>query len=180
MSLFKRLFGIRTASKESGDIKIEHDMDDIQKGYILDYDMRSWEVKDVAVYTWENGVKDYEYTLNDGKDELFLNYESADQKLSIYWEGKINEIWPTGKGLMRKGKDMIDEEVKYKGDTYYFLGEGAAKVKNSREQYYLQNWLFENASETQLLSFNLYDDRSMDAYIGMKIPSHAISNILKR
>ena len=92
----------------------------------------------------------------------------------------MNEIWSDGKKAMRLGKDMIDESFKYKGDTFYFVGEGAAKVKNSSETYYLKNWLFENTSEDTLISFNLYDDRSMDAYLGEKLSRHAISNILAR
>lgn len=180
MSLFKRLFGIRKASKGGPESKIDLEVKDLQVGYILDYDLKSWEVTDVAVYTWDNGVKDYEYTLFDGTEKLYLNYEVVDAKLSIYREGKINEIWPEGKVKMRTNKDLINDEVKYKGDTYYFLAEAAAKVKNSSESYFLQNWIFENAAETELISFNLYDDRSMDAYLGMRIPDHAISNILPR
>lgn len=180
MSLFKRLFGIRKASKGGEDVKIDNTMKDIKRGYILDYDLKSWEVEDVAVYTWENGVKDYEYTISDGVKKLYLNYESVDDKLSIYWEGKINEIWAEGKKLMRLGRDMVNQEFKYKGDTWYFVGEGAAKVRSSSETYYVQNWVFENTAETDLISFNLYDDRSMDAYMGKKLPRHAVTNILAR
>jgi hypothetical protein len=44
----------------------------------------------------------------------------------------------------------------------------------------LENWLFLDASEKEILSFNLYEDRSMDAFKGIYLKSFEISNILPR
>jgi hypothetical protein len=172
--------GIRKANKGGNDDKVDYEVSDLEIGYILDYDFTSWEVQDKAVYTWENGVKDYEFTLFDGKVKRYLYLEASTGRLSMYEGAKINEIWPAGKSLMRKGANLMDEEIKFKGNTYYFYAEAAAKVRNKSESYMMENWLFLDAAEHEILSFNLYEDRSMDAYIGHYLKPHEISNILPR
>jgi len=182
MSIWKRLFGIRRASKGAGTgtDKIDYEVLDLEIGYILDYDLKSWEVTDKAVYTWENGVTDYEYTIKDGTSTAYLYLEASTGRLSMYTDGKINEMWPQGKVIMRQGEDLINEEIKFGGNTYYFYAEAAARVKNKSESYMLENWLFLDASEKEILSFNLYEDRSMDAFKGIYLNSFEISNILPR
>ncbi len=180
MSLFKRLFGIRKAKKGSEDTQVDFGISDLQKGYILDYDFRSWEVEDVVVYTWDNGVKDYEYNIYDGKEKQYLNYETIGEHVSIYWEGNMNEIWADARKKIRKNEDITENEFEYKGNTYYFSGEGSAKVKSSKETYHMQNWLFQNDTDETLISFNKYEDNSMEAYIGKRIKNNEISNILPR
>lgn len=180
MSLFKRLFGIRKAKKGSEDTQIDFDVPDLKKGYILDYDFRSWEVEDVVLYTWDNGVKDYEYNLFDGKEKQFLNYETVGQQISIYCEANMNDVWSEARGKIRKSVDITEDEFEYKGNTYYFAGEGSAKVKSSIETYHMQNWLFKNDTDDTLISFNKYEDNSMETYVGKKLKKHEISNILPR
>lgn len=180
MSIIKRLFGIRKAHKGSADTQVDFEVPDLKKGFILDYDFRSWEVEDVVVYTWDNGVKDYEYNITDGKEKKYLNYETVGEHLSIYWEANMNDVWSEARRKIRKNEDITESEFEYKGNTYYYSGEGTAKVKNSVETYHMQNWLFRNDTDDTLISFNKYEDNSMEVYVGKKLKKHEVSNILPR
>ena len=180
ISLIKRLFGIRNANKDTTDTKIDFDIPDLKKGYIFDYDMSSWEVEDVVVYTWDNGVKDLEFNIFNGKDKMYLNYEKAGSQVSIFWEAKLNDVWAEARNNIRKKVDISEREFKYKGNTYYFAGEGSAKVSSSTETFHMQNWLFQTDSDDSLVSINKYEDNSMEVYVGKKLKLHEISNILPR
>ena len=180
MSILKRLFGIRKAGKAQEEVKIDYEVADLKKRYILDYDMRSWEVKDTMIYSWDGGFKTYEYTISDGTEKQYLNYENDDDNLSIYVDGSIQEIWPEATQLMRNGSKLADMTFHYDGEKYHFKGQGSASVKSSSESFNMKNWLFETASKDHLVSFNIYEDDSVDAYIGKPIKSFEISNILPR
>lgn len=180
MSIIKRILGIKKARKGGSDEQIDFEVADLKKGFILDYDFRSWEVKDVVVYTWDNGVKDYEYNIYDGRDMKFLNYETVGNSISIFWEGHINDVWPDARGKIRNNQDITNSEFVYKGQKFFFSGEGTARVKSSSETFGMQNWLFENDSDDTLISFNKYEDNSMEVYVGKKLKTHEISNILPR
>jgi hypothetical protein len=177
IQLIKRLFGSKKTNSSNGDVKIDYEVKDIQKGFVLEYDMRSWIVKDVATYEWDNGVKDLEFTIFDGKDKLFLNYESLDASISMYWSVQINSVWPDGKLKIRKNQGIQDSTFSYKGGIYDFFAEASARVKGTKESYNMQNWVFASNDQNSFVSFNKYDDSSIDAYAGKKLKEYEISNI---
>jgi hypothetical protein len=180
ITFIKRLLGLKKGDNLDPETQVDFEVKDIQKNYILDYDFTSWQVQDKAVYTWDNGVKDLEFTIFDGQKKLYLNYESIDQKTSVYWDVNIDEVWNQFKTFIRKDVEMDDKTFGYKGQTYHFHGEGTARVKGSSETYNMQNWLFLSNGGEFLISFNKYDDRSFDAYQGKYIKDHEISNILPK
>jgi hypothetical protein len=53
-------------------------------------------------------------------------------------------------------------------------------VKSAKETYHMQNWLFQNDTDETLISFNKYEDNSMEVYVGKKLEKHQISDILRR
>lgn len=180
ITLIKRLLGIKKASNTEADSKIDFEIKDIEKNYILDYDLSSWQVKDKSIYTWDNGVQDLEFTIVDGKKKLYLNYESLEEKASMYWGVNIDEVWSGFKNLIRKDVEIDDQSFSFKGKTYYFVGEGTARVKSTSETFNMQNWLYKSDDGESLVSFNRYDDRSFDAYQGKYITEYEISNILPK
>lgn len=180
MSLIKRILGIKKANKGGVDTQVDFEVADLKTGFILDYDFKSWEVKDVVIYTWDNGVKDYEYNIFDGREMKFLSYETVGNAISIFWKENLNDVWPDARGRIRNNQDITNSEFVYKGNKYYFSGEGTARVKSATEIFTMQNWLFENDSDDSLISFNKYEDNSMEVYVGKKLKTHEISNILPR
>lgn len=181
ISFFKKLFGAKKTSEGVvNDAQIEYSVADIKKGFILDYDLRSWEVKDVAVYTWDNGVKEYEYHIFDGRQNLFLGYAPSDNTVNIFWEAVMDKVWPQARENIRKEKDLTAMEFEYEGKKYHFAGEGVAMIKNSTEKFEMQNWLFESSDGENIISFNKYEDKTLGVYVGKWLEFHQISNILPR
>lgn len=181
ISFFKRLFNAAKPVENSAtDPQVDFAIGDLKKGFILDYDLHSWEVKEVAVYTWDNGVKEFEYHIFDGKQNLFLGYAPTDNKVNIFWEAAADIVWPGVRQKLREGKDITGDEFDYEGKKYHFSGEGTAMISNSIEKFEMQNWLFESEDEKNIISFNKYEDQTIGVYVGMWINFHAISNILPR
>src|SRR5688572_23607437 len=127
ISFFKRLFGKQKAAsgQDGNEAKIDHEVKDLKKGYILDYDMRTWEVREVSTYTWDNGVKEYEYDLFDGKDKYFLGYAPSDDTINIFWEGILENVWSMARAYMRGDSPMMREGTfQYNGNDYHYAAEG--------------------------------------------------------
>jgi hypothetical protein len=177
MSLFKRLFGLGKTDNE--DTNIDYGVKDLKKGYILDYDLTNWEVQDVAVYTWDNGAKDFEYTISNGKERLYLNYCSDDASVSIYRDAKVKNVLPNVRTEIKYHGEP-ESPFSYAGRVYNNAGSGAAKVKSLTETYEMENWLFEDEDEELLISVNKYQDGSVDLYTGKHLDQFAVSNILPR
>ena len=180
MSIFKRLFG-RSKNDSQEDVKVDYEVKDLKKGFILDYDLRSWEVRDTMIYRWDNGVEDLEFTIFDGKEELYLNYVKSNDGISMYWAEKLDAVWQDARSKMRYEPDrMGDSSFVYNGHEFRFAGEGYARVRSSKETFDMQNWLFECTDGENLVSFNKYEDGSMEVYVGKHLANHEVSNILPR
>jgi len=177
--MIKRLMRLFKGKKsEIEDTKIDFEIEDLKKGYFLDYDLTTWQIIDFSTYTWDNGVTDFESTLFDGGNKkLFLTYETINKASSMYWEVSIDKIWGEARQKIRADQDLSQETFTFEGKDYHFAGEGSALVKSTKEKYTMVNWLFESSDHKHLVSFNRYDDRFIDAYIGIRITEHQISNI---
>ena len=44
----------------------------------------------------------------------------------------------------------------------------------------MKNWLFECDKQEYLVSFNKYEDNSIEVYVGKRLKKHEVSNILGR
>lgn len=178
MSFFKRLFGLGK-SDSAHDPNIDYTVKDLKKGFILEYDFSSWEVRDIAVYTWDNGAKDLEFTITNGTEKKYLNYVSEDGSLSIYWDAKVKNVRPNARTEIKHHNDLPGPFT-YAGRVYHNAGAGCARVKTLTETYDMENWLFEDEDEELLISFNKYGDGSVDVYVGKHLDQFAVSNILPR
>jgi hypothetical protein len=177
LSIFKGLFGKKEPKPEP---KIDFAIIDLKKGFILEYDFLTWEVKETAIYNWSNGSKELEFEITDGKDQRYLNYSPEGKKASIYWEEQLNKIWAGAKAKCLNDSIATDDTFNYDNRTFRFFAKGTANVDGSAESYGLQNWLFESDCQEYLVSFNKYEDDSMDAYVGKRLKKHEVSNILPR
>ncbi len=180
MSFFKRLFGLAKNARPEQEVQIDFAVKDLQIGFILEYQLRNWEVTDRTTYLWDNGVKDLEFTISDGREKQYLNYAATDEGLSIYWKEPLNEVWPQAAEKMRRGTGMDTQKIVFNGKTYTYAAEGYAIVQNSVEKFEMRNWLFESEDQEFLLSFNKYEDNSCEVYAGKYIGRHTITNILPR
>jgi len=176
--MIKRIMNLFKSKKsEVEDTQIDFEIEDLKKGYFLDYDLKTWQITDFSTYSWDNGVTDFESTLFDGKDKLYLSYETVNDNTSLFWEQDIDKIWVAARNKIRANQDLTQETFTFDNKNYHFAAEGSAKVKSTKETYTLVNWLFESEDRMHLISFNKYGDGFIEAYAGIRITKYQISNI---
>jgi len=169
MSLFSRLF-LKDKEPSSGS---ESGIAGTQVGDVFEFEYKDWTVEEVALYNWDNGAKDYEFTMESGGAKLFLNYCGEDGRMSLYWPAKINQIWEHASSRMKQGGDM-SEAFTFEGETYSEIDSGSAKVSSANETYEMENWLCEAKDGKHLVSFNKYEDGSVEAYLGKWVDQYVI------
>ena len=178
MSFFKKLFSKNTEAPYEP--KIEYTVADLKTGFILFYEDENWEVEETVTYFWEQGSKEFEHTIFNGKNRFYLNYSPSDARISLFWEARFGDVWSEAKQKMRQKTISYSDSFAFEGKTYTFSGNGEANVETSSESYFVENWLFENEQEERLISFNKYEDDSLSVFTGKRLKKHEISNILPR
>ena len=52
---------------------------DLDKGFVFEYDLKSWEVQEVYKYDWGDHFFSYEYKISSGSETRFLSVEDDDE-----------------------------------------------------------------------------------------------------
>ncbi len=180
IAFLKRLFSRVNGNTEERKFKIDLKISDLEIGYILEYELKNWEVTDIMTYTWDNGVSEKEYTIHDGKTTLYLNYDASQDKASLYWKENLQNVWPLARQKMQRNERMLDDTFQFQGEDFHFASDGSAMLRNSVEKFEMVNWLFMSLDDQKMMSFNKYEDGSMEVYAGKVLPKFAINNILPR
>lgn len=156
---------------------------DLDVGFIFEYDLETWEVKEAYEYDWGANCYTREYKVSNGTETRYFSVEEEDD-LEMCWMDKIKLIHidenlqeqliseqKPPKKIQVNGIDFFYEEV----STGYFQN-GLKRDENSWEEY--RCWDFEDKSGENMLSIEQWDDEVFEASIGKTVKAFEISNIL--
>jgi len=155
---------------------------DLDVGFVFDYDLKSWIVREKYEYDWGSNNFSYEFKIDSGDDVAFLSLEDDGQiNLGLFRPIKIRKI----------DEDVADEIVKnekaprqlhYEGQTFYLDADSAGYFRDcgkpSEDWEEVISFEYLDDEETQILSITQWDDETFEASIGIVLQSHEISNLL--
>lgn len=157
-------------------------LDQIERGFMLDYQLKSWIVEEVYEYDWGNNHFSWEYRLNDGSQTCFLTVDADDGLfLSVSQKVKIRNIDPGMPEYIEKN-EQPPESLKYEGLTFwrdktmpgYFQ---SLDDPNSDWEPFV-SWDYYDADETHVLTIEQWDNNEFEASFGQIIRREDISNII--
>lgn len=153
---------------------------DLDQGFVFDYNLKSWVVKEVYKYDWGKNIFTTELKIDAGDEVAYLSISANDElELSITKPIKMQEL---GDGIREEiRKKEAPDELEYNG-TKYYLDEDSAGYFNdvtakSSEWEELISYDYLNDEETLCLSITQWDERNFEAYAGNVIQHFEISNI---
>jgi hypothetical protein len=156
---------------------------DIRKGFVLDYDFKTWQVSDEFEYDWGDNFFSYEYKLTCGDDEVYLSIDT-DGELVLMMMKKIK---------MRMIGDNIEDviiqtgkppqKIVYEGVTYYRESEAPGFWRNletmkPHESVEMYVWDYYDETETKVISIEQWGDEEFEAFAGVLCKEWDFTNIL--
>ncbi|MGL1885261.1 MAG: DUF4178 domain-containing protein [Reichenbachiella sp.] len=177
------LLDIFKKKKEEPDYDVTNlSVEDLAMGFIIDYDMSTWRVKEEYQYDWGSDNFSKEYLLDDGTKRIYLEVENKGE-ISILVTEKIK--------IRDLGSDIIDrtvkdetppKEVSYDGVKYYLHTDCAGhfndKTKKSKEWEELLSWQYFDDTEEKVIGITQWGEREFDAVVGKVVQPFEISNII--
>ncbi len=157
-------------------------LEDMDVGFIVDYNLKSWVVKEVYEYDWGNHNFSKEYKLDSGDEVGFLGVEN-DGELHITFSKSIK---------IRKIEEDVAEEISktekapscihYDGETYHLDADTSGYFrdcgKKAEDWEELISWEYYNDEEDKILNITQWDDRTFEASGGIVLQTFHFSNIL--
>lgn len=178
--VFDRIFKMFKSNK--GGSSVDYTVKDIKKGYILEYDLKNWEAIEEFEYDWGGNYKGKEWTLFDGKDEVYLYYASfPSEEISV--STRMNML----RDLPELRKDVFDNDeprtaFEFNGKKWNIVDESPGLMINTetKEEVEVVSWTFDDQNESEFISIVRNGEKSCDAYQGKYIKNYEVSDILPR
>lgn len=155
---------------------------DLDEGFIFDYNMKSWQVKEVYQYDWGKNNFSYEYKVDSGDEVFYLSLEDQGELiLSLVKSIKIRELGESIPEEIVRNQKPPDRLV-YENETYYLDSDNAGYFNDmtagNDDWEELIAWEYFNKEGSKIISIVQWDERNFDAAVGIMIKDFEISNII--
>lgn len=155
---------------------------DLDEGFVFDYDLKSWTVKNRAVYDWGDNCFTHEYKISDGNNTYYLSVEQDDgTTVEISSPLSLAEIDENVPKYIDKN-EKAPFQITYNGNEYRLIEESPGyyqKSKNADWDEFI-SWRYESRQSKYFIEISQWDEFEFEASIGFEVKESKISNILPR
>lgn len=155
---------------------------DLNIGFIFDYDLKPWVVKERYEYDWGSNNFSHEYKVDSGDEVAFLSVEdSSELAISLTKSIKVKKIDEDVTRILADTK-KAPSQLHLEGEVYYLDNESAGYFKDcgkkTEDWEELFSWEYFNENEDKIISITQWDEQTFDVFAGKVLQSHQISNII--
>ena len=157
---------------------------DLKKGFILDYDMRTWEVKGEYTYDWGKSYYTREFKLDDGTETIYLHIDDNDDlSLSVSRKIKVRSVDEDIPDHIKKN-EAPPKKLLYENKTFYLESDSAGYFHDEEDEdtdsnwYELMSWEYQDDEGKHILSIEQWDVLEFEAAFGKVVKAYEFSNLL--
>lgn len=152
----------------------------MKKGWMVDFDMETYEVLAANVYDWGHGDKSFEWQLKSVGKSVYLEMESDDEEeWSLSEKVPFSRLDPSVREQILDTGDPPDTVV-FDGKTFYLeqMGGGHFLADASSISRELLRWDYEDDDGETFLCIEQWGEDDFDAAIGRPVKPWQFQNIL--
>ena len=154
-------------------------LSDLKPGYVLDYDLKSWQVTAQHAYDYDGDRVD-EWEISCADEVLFLDREDDDELVwSLTKKIRLNDIEGDLRSHLKDHEDP-PEELSYKGEQYIAESSDVGNFYKDcgDEGQELIVWDYLDRSGKKTLSIEQWGDDEYEASVGEVVEEFQFSDIL--
>ncbi|PWJ44531.1 DUF4178 domain-containing protein [Sediminitomix flava] len=153
---------------------------DIRKGFVFDYDLKTWEVTEEFEYDWGDDYFTYEFKIVSSDETLFLSIENDDE-IECQVSKKMNFSRfdeDVEESISSKGKPP--RQIIWEGEVYYRDSESSGYYRNIMDENFQPfiSWDYYDDTEKKVLIIEQWGEDEFEASVGKVVSPSEISNIL--
>jgi hypothetical protein len=175
--------GVFDFFKKKEEVKLDYNVNELKKGFLVDYFLKTWEVKEVCIYDWGNNFFTREYLIDSGDEKKYLHVEKSDGdfKCSLSVKANLTSIDANIRSSIIDN-DEPPKQVTMDGEIYHRTSESVAECfeEGDEESSKLVNWMFMDATESKFISVDRWGEQEIEGAVGEYVKVIEFSNILPR
>ncbi len=175
---WKKWFG----NKEELDPLKDLVLSKLKVGYLLDYDMKTWEVAAHNRYDWGEDDFSDEWELRSGDESKFLEREEDDEvEWTLTRKIPIEELG-SGIGDYIKEHDDPPGELNYQGKQFHLEGSSGGRFHKGGKDAYDEflSWEYVEETDEYVLTIEQWSETSFEATHGKYVEEYQFTNILPK
>jgi len=178
MGLFDKLKKKKEPDYDPTNLKVT----DLDYNFIFDYDMQTWQVKEVYKYDWGENNFTKEYKIDSGEKDHYMHVADDDEVIITLTNPiKIRKIDEDLMDIIIKD-EKPPNKIFLEGEKYFLDSDSAGYFhdcanKNDNWEEFI-TWDFYNEDETKVVSITQWDEKNIDAVAGIVVKAYEISNII--
>ena len=154
----------------------------LKVGYLLDYDLKTWEVAAHNRCDWGESEYSEEWELRSGNESVFLEREEDDEvEWTLTRKIPVDDL---GKGIVDyiKKHDDPPDEVNYKGKKYHLEESNGGRFHKGGKDAYDEflSWDYIDESDEYVLTIEQWSETSFEAGHGKYVEEYQFTNILPK
>jgi hypothetical protein len=152
----------------------------LKTGYMLDFDLKTWQVTNYFTYDFGDGYKTQEWELTSGREKWYLERAEDDE---VEWT--LCKKIPIGSIENSVHKQIIEtddppDQISCDGQTYYLDESGAGHMYEkghppAKEFIY---WDFIDKKDENYITIEQWDETEFEAVSGYYVEEYQFTNIL--
>ncbi len=176
------MFGFFKKKKEPEYDVTNLSLRDLNFGFIVDYDDKSWIVKEVYEYDWGNHNFSKEYRIDSGDQVGYLNVSEQDELLLTLTNPiKLHKIDEDIMAEVKK-EQKPPRQIHYNGEIFHLDEDSAGYFrdcsKKTEDWEEFVSWDYYNEDEDQIVSITQWDEFNIEAHAGKVLKEYQFSNII--
>ncbi|WP_156360691.1 DUF4178 domain-containing protein [Dethiosulfatarculus sandiegensis] len=152
----------------------------LQPGWMVDYDLKTWEVKAHHTYDWSEGDLTHEWQLVSGDAIIYLELEHDD--VDDWSLNSLIDFSRLGQGVKTAIQQTGDppKTIVLDGVTYYMEEmAGGSFLKNTQGPgQNLLRWSYEDDDGEKYLTIEQWGEDEFQAYLGFFVEEYQFTDIL--
>ena len=157
---------------------------DLQPGFLLDYDLKSWQIKEAYEYDWGNNYFTREFMLESSDEVVYLHMDENDElELNVSKKVKIRAIDEDIPEYIIE-HEQPPKKIHFEGKDYYLDRESPGYFsddpKDDDSWVEFISWDYYDKSEENTLTLEQWGDKEFAAAKGKIVKEFEFSNILPR
>jgi len=151
----------------------------LKVGYLVDYDLKTWEITDYCVYDYGDGIRADEWEFTSGREISYLERAEDDD---VEWA--FAKKMPIGAIDEDVKKSIIDTEdppnqITCKGKKYYLDESGAGKMrKEGQVDAEFISWTFIDEQDENFVVIEQWGETEFETAAGHYVEEYQFTNIL--
>ena len=166
--------------KEEFDPLSDLSLNRLKKGYLVDYDLKTWEVSACNYYEWSEGDISREWQLRSGDDVVYLEMESDDEEeWSLNRKVIFNLLDPQIKKQIIETGDP-PEKILFEGVAYHMeeMSGGRFYKDSQGSGMEVLQWNYRDNKGLSYLSIEQWGEEEFEAIAGEPVEEYQFTNIL--